>query len=133
MESINLDVIGRGVTYPIILTYGDDGKTGWRPISSDKLIGHNLSSVLNYSIGQRFREEDFGTRLWECLEEPNTQALAFLVDQFLKDCISKWEPRITYKSSTITRDGSKLHILITYVINYTNSSKSATVTYDLNS
>lgn len=133
MESINLDVIGRGVTYPIILTDRDDGKTGWRPISSDKLIEHNLSSVLNYSIGQRFREEDFGTRLWECLEEPNTQALAFLVDQFLKDCISKWEPRITYKSSTITRDGSKLHILITYVINYTNSSKSATVTYDLNS
>lgn len=133
MESINLDIIGRGVTYPIILTENEDGKTGWYPISNDKLIEHNLGSILNYSIGQRFREEDFGTRLWECLEEPNTQALAFLVDQFLKDCISRWEPRITYKSSTITRDGSKLNILITYVINSTNSSKSATVTYDLNS
>lgn len=133
MESINLDIIGRGVTYPIILTKNEDGKTGWYPISNGKLIEHNLSSILNYHIGQRFREEDFGTRLWECLEEPNTQALAFLVDQFLKDCISRWEPRITYKSSTITRDGSKLNILITYVINYTNSSKSATVTYDLNS
>lgn len=133
MESINLDTIGRGVIYPITLTKNEDGKIGWYPISDDRLIEHNLSSILNYGIGQRFREEDFGTRLWECLEEPNTQALAFLVGQFLKDCISRWEPRITYKSSSITRDGSKLNILITYVVNYTNSSKSATVTYDLNS
>lgn len=132
MESIYKDTIGVGATYPIELTPNDKGEIGWYPVSSDKLIENNLCSVLNYNIGQRFREEDFGTRLWECLEEPNSQALAFLIDRFLRDCISTWEPRITYKSSTITRDGSKLHIHIIYVINYTNSSKSATVTYNLN-
>lgn len=132
MESIFKDTIGTGVVFPIELTENEDGKTGWYPITSDKLIEHNLCSLIAYNMGERFREEDFGTRLWECLEEPNTQALSFIIHQFLKDSISKWEPRVTYKSSEFTRDGSKLHIRFHYVVNSTNTSKSSTITYDIN-
>lgn len=131
MKSIYNDTIGSGVIYPINLTPDESGRIGWHVIKGDTaLIENNLCSIVNYVIGERFREEDFGTRVWECLEEPNTQALAFLVDKFMKDAISRWEPRITYKSSEITRESSKLHIKLHYVVNATNASKSATVTYN---
>lgn len=132
MESIYNDIIGVGVVYPIELTENEDGKTGWYPINTDKLIEHNVTSILNYHIGQRFGEETFGNRLLECIEEPNTRVLSFVVDKFLKDCIGKWEPRLTYKSSKVTRVDSKLYIEVTYVIDCINSSKSAMITYDLN-
>lgn len=132
MESIYKDTIGTGVIFPIELTQNEYGKTGWYPITGEKLIEHNLCSMVSYAIGERFREEDFGTRLWECIDEPNTQALAFVIHQFLKESISKWEPRVTYKSSDFTREGSKIHIRFHYVINSTNASKSSIVTYNTN-
>lgn len=125
------DLIGSGVLYPIQLTKNEYGEQGWYPVNGDpKLIENNLCSLVNYEIGQRFRQEDFGTRLWECLEEPNTQALNFLVNYFLTQAINQWEGRITYKDSQISRNGSKLYIKFTYVINETNTSKSAMIAYD---
>ena len=124
-------VIGNGAIYPITLSKNKDGSMGWYPVQGDpKLIENNLCSLVNYEIGQRFRQEDFGTRLWECIDEPNSQALEFIVEEFLKMAISQWEDRITFKNSEIAREGSKLYIRFTYVINYNNTSKSATIVYD---
>lgn len=81
-------------------------------------------------IGQRFRQEDFGTRLWECIEEPNTQALAFLVKNFLKKAISTYETRITFKSLNMRLEGTKLFIEMNYVINQTGSQQVLGISYD---
>ena len=123
--------IGSGPLFPIELTKNELGKTGWYPVSGDtKLIDNNLESLLIHQIGQKFRGEDFGTRLWECIEEGNTQAQAFLVNAFLKEAINSWEGRITYKGTTITREGSIIILKFHYVINDTNSSNIGTLVYD---
>lgn len=77
------DLVGIGVTYPIQLTTNEKGERGWYPVNGDfKLIRDNISSILYYMIGQRFRQENFGSKLWQCIEEPNSQALSFIIKEF---------------------------------------------------
>ena len=124
-------IIGNGMVYPIVLGTNSEHKTGWYPVIGDtKLISDNLNALLQYTIGERFRQEDFGTRLWECIEEPNTQAQAFLINTFLKEAISLYEDRINYKESIISRSGNKLHIEMHYILKQSNEEKSLNITYD---
>ena len=81
-------------------------------------------------IGQRFRQENFGSKLWQCIEEPNSQALSFIIKEFLKQAIGAWEQRITFQSITVTRVDAKIHIEVAYVVNGTNSSQYLDITYD---
>lgn len=124
-------IVGNGMTYPIVLGTNSDKKTGWYPVlGSTKLITGNLNSLLQYSIGERFRQEDFGTRLWECIEEPNNQAQAFLINTFLKEAISLYEDRINYKEAIISRSGNKLNIEMHYTLKQSNEEKSLGITYN---
>ena len=124
-------IIGNGMVYPIVLGTNSEHKTGWYPVIGDtKLISDNLNALLQYTIGERFRQEDFGTRLWECIEEPNTQAQAFLINTSLKEAISLYEDRINYKESIISRSGNKLHIEMHYILKQSNEEKSLNITYD---
>lgn len=94
-----LNSIGSGAYFPIKLeqAVGSDGKLesvqlpdgrvvpkiGWYILRGDvALIKQNLTAILTYQIGQRFRQEDFGSRTWECLEEPNTSALNLMIKKF---------------------------------------------------
>lgn len=124
-------IVGNGMVYPIVLGTNSEHKTGWYPVIGDtKLISDNLNALLQYTIGERFRQEDFGTRLWECIEEPNTQAQAFLINTFLKEAISLYDDRINYKESIISRSGNKLHIEMHYILKQSNEEKSLNITYD---
>lgn len=131
MANILEKVIGSGVLFPIKLETNSRGQRGWYPVTgSTDLILHNINSVIQYELGFRIRQEDFGTRLWECIEEPNTQAQAFIIDQFLKQALLKFEDRIIYKGSSIVRDSSKLTIVVHYTIKALNVDDSVNVTYN---
>ena len=124
-------VIGSGAMFPIQLGTNDQGKTGWYPVVGDPaLISQNLIALINYMIGQRFRQEEFGTRLWECIEEPNTQAQEFMVYSFLKEAIAKYENRISLQKSSVSRIGSQVKVCFSYLINTTNTSGSGSIIYD---
>lgn len=131
MGNILEKAIGSGALFPIELTENSRGETGWYPISGNPdLILHNINSVIQYELGFRIRQEDFGTRLWECIEEPNTQAQAFLVYQFVKQALTKWEERITITSTDLIREGTKLTLQIHYSIKNTNQSDEIGITYE---
>lgn len=133
MANILEKVIGTGVLFPFIIKENSSGLTGLYPVSGTiDLIVHNLNSLIQYELGYRIRQEDFGTRLWECIEEPNTQAQAFLINQFLKQALLKFENRIIYKGSEITQDDTSLFISILYTIKNLNIDDSVTVTYNKN-
>lgn len=125
------DLVGIGVTFPIQLSRNENGETGWYPVNGDfKLIRDNIRSVLYYNLGQRFRQEEFGNRLWQCIEEPNTQALTFFIKELLKQSVEVWEQRITFKDIQITRKDAEIHIEVSYVINGTNTSQYLNIVYD---
>ena len=131
MANILEKIIGSGVLYPIKLEKNSSGQTGWYPVTgTPDLILHNINSVIQYEIGSRIRQEDFGNRLWECIEEPNTQAQAFLVNQFVKQALINWEDRIYFTKTELVRQGTKLTINIHYTIKNTNFSDEISATYE---
>lgn len=123
--------IGQGAYFPIELTEVE-GKTSWKTLSGDiKLINHNLISLFNTHIGELIRNEDFGNRLWECIDEPNTQALSFMIYRFCKDAISSWEKRIIFVDSEVSRGSDKLNIKLYYKLNQDQSVLDLDFSYNI--
>lgn len=124
-------LVGKGITFPIQITKDDNGKTGVYPVNGDfELVRNNISSILYYLIGQRFRQEEFGNRLWECIEEQNTQALSYLIKSFIRGAIEAWEQRVKLKSITVTRNGAKIDVQVNYQVVGSESNQYLYLTYD---
>lgn len=116
-----INTIGNGAYFPITLTKsldsaGEEVNTWAITKGEQKLVKQNLSSILVHQIGERFRQENFGSRLWEFLEEPNTTMLQYLIRRYVIDSISAWEPRIKALSVSTTRSGTKVVINVKYQI-----------------
>lgn len=127
----NIEMIGVGALFPIQLSTNDQGKTGWYPAQGDiTLIENNLRSLVEYLIGQRIRQEEFGTRLWESLEEPNTQALSFMIKEFLKQAIDEYETRIKIHKITTIREFTSLHIIMEYTLVGLGRTSTMEITYN---
>lgn len=134
ITNVNEQSIGSGVLFPIQITSNSKGETGWYPVNGDPgLISHNLESLFVHEIGYRFRQEWYGTRLWELLEEPNTQAQAFIAKEFLIQAINTYEPRLSVQNVEVypERTGS-LKIIFTYNIIGTSITNTSEISYDLN-
>jgi phage baseplate assembly protein W len=145
-----LNTIGSGAYFPIKLEQpvGKDGKPesvqlpdgrvvpkiGWYILRGDvALIKQNLTAILTYQIGQRFRQEDFGSRTWECLEEPNTSALNLMIRNFVKDGIAAWEPRITaLKVLALKPTKESIRLLIYFKVQDSQRIEELSFQYNLN-
>ena len=134
MEEYNANIaaIGVGAIFPIELKENDQGQTGWYPVYGDsKLIEENIKALLLYEIGQRLRQEDFGTRLIEVLEEPNTSALSFLIREYIMQALNKYESRVLITKISSTRLNQKLHILLEFKIIELNLDSFIEAQYNL--
>lgn len=145
-----LNTIGSGAYFPIKLEQpvGKDGKPesvqlpdgrvvpkiGWYILRGDvALIKQNLTAILTYQIGQRFRQEDFGSRTRECLEEPNTSALNLMIRNFVKDGIAAWEPRITaLKVLALKPTKESIRLLIYFKVQDSQRIEELNFQYNLN-
>lgn len=128
----NIAAIGIGAIFPIELEENDQGQTGWYPVYGDsKLIEENIKALLLYEIGQRLRQEDFGTRLIEVLEEPNTSALSFLIREYIMQALNKYESRVLITKISSTRLNQKLHILLEFKIIELNLDSFIEAKYNL--
>ena len=122
MNQISLtNFVGSGITFPILLD--SSGKptisTGFPLIKSSLLI------LLNWALGVKMFNEDFGCRIKELLDEPNNTILASLVITFVRSAIAQWETRITLLNTTIVKVTSDtLEIKLTYVIVNTQQQDS---------
>ena len=142
------NTVGVGALFPIVLSTPTDKdgndeyvdivvngvvqhvkKVGWYPSPGLDLVKNNLTAIFVYQLGERFRQENFGARLWECVEEPNTQVLSFMAATFVKDAIQTWEQRITNLKVDCTRDQSKLFIRVRFSVD-DSETEEAIVEYD---
>lgn len=142
------NTVGAGAMFPIVLSTPKDAegndeyieilvngvttmvkKVGWYPSTGLNLVKHNVTSIFIYQLGERFRQENFGSRLWECIEEPNTDLLSYMAAKFVKESLYMWESRIRGLEVVCTREGSKLFIKIRFSVG-TASPEEAIVEYD---
>jgi phage baseplate assembly protein W len=120
--------LGKGLKWPLNLT---NGKADL--VENLDLLKQSIQIILNWYFGTRFYLGEFGSRLEELLEEPNTSLLKTTVDHELGKTIPKWEPRVVLiktKLETPTRD--TLKISIHYQIAKTQLVDNFTFEYKIN-
>lgn len=81
--------VGKGLVFPITLT------AGRAPITQGfELISHNLTTLLDWMVGTRFMQGEFGSLLTLLVEEPNDIVLQGLAKKYIVDAINAYEKRI---------------------------------------
>ena len=143
--------IGSGITFPLKLTTLKDAKgkdvmvpqvdskgavtmvpaVGCYPVVGDpKLISNNLTALFTYQLGERFRQENFGSRLWEAIEEPNDQVLQHMINLFIKSSVAKWEPRIKALDVVLEKNKEKLYITLKFMVESSGNVENLTLEYN---
>ena len=142
------NTVGTGALFPIVLSTPKDSqgndeyvdilvngsvqhvkKVGWYPVTGTSLVRNNVTAIFVYQLGERFRQENFGSRLWECIEEPNNDLLAYMATAFVKESLLTWETRVRGLQVNCVREGSKLYIKIKFSIG-TESPEEVVLEYD---
>lgn len=120
----------RGAPWPIKLGATSNGR-GWYPTTHLlELVGQNLRTLLTVPIGYLIREEKFGTRLQETLEEPNNEALRFLIRKYVTDAIQRHEPRVEVINVVAVREYSKVLVRVTYNLKEQNTEQTLSLAYE---
>ena len=110
--------IGSGITFPLQIEKGSV------VVKSDfSLIRSSIGIILNWQIGTRFYNERFGSRIWECLEEPNDNVVKALLSHFIIESLTLWEKRIELKNNSLIYtkvSHDKINITLTYRLKNSN-------------
>lgn len=106
------DFLGTGLSYPIELENG-------KPVVSKgkALITSSIKTILSWVLGTRFFLGEFGTRIYDLLEEPNDTVANDLLEAFIKEGLTKWEKRITVSGVKVSQTENNKLATIIYSIN----------------
>lgn len=121
-----------------ITVYNSEGeielvpKVGWYVKTGDiELIKQNITSILTFQIGQKFRQENFGVMTWDLIEEPNTSALEFMLTEYILNGLTNWEPRITNIQINSMKKGTSIYLQISFTVKGTNLSSNSYYEYQI--
>ena len=118
----------KGLVFPLQLTGGKH-----TVVEGVDLIQASIKTILVWPLFTRFCEGDFGSRIYEVLEEPNDDVLINLMRRFVIDAIDKWEKRIELKNMNITRTSpEKVSVELIYNIRESNIEGSFYYNYSIN-
>lgn len=106
---------------------GLDRTTGQR-LTDTAHIRQSISDILRTPIGSRVMRRDYGSLLFEMIDQPQTPALALQIQAACYMALLKWEPRITLSAVTTERqfDG-KMIVNLTGQLASTGESLSLTL------
>lgn len=63
-------------------------------VDNEKAIKNSLYNILTTPLGSRYRRPDYGSRLWQFIQEPSDDTTAFQLETYLVQSIERWEPRV---------------------------------------
>jgi len=103
-------------------------RTDGRTISDTEHISQSLSDILRTPVGARVMRREYGSLLFDMLDQPQTPALELQIKVAVYMAVLKWEPRISLTSVTTERqyDG-KLVVSLTGQLTETGGSLSLTI------
>lgn len=84
--------------------------------TEEALIKDSVITILLTTIGQRFYVPDFGSRLLDLVWEPNDLVLSTLAQEYVREALGRWEPRVAVVNVQTSAEEHILTIVITYAI-----------------
>ncbi len=116
------DFLGRGWKYPIeiqnekiVFSEGFDS------------IRESIFIILGTNKGERVMRPDFGCGINELVFSPNNSQTATLIAFYIREALTKWEPRIEVLDVNAYPDedeGNKININIDYMVKTTNTKSN---------
>jgi len=116
------DLVGSGWSYPVQLTPGGSV----RLVGGGEKIDASLRMILETAPGERVMRPDFGCSMWEQLFAPVNPNTLGLIEQSVREAITRWEPRVDLTSVVAAADlsGSVINIDIGYRVRATNDHRN---------
>ena len=72
-----------------------------KALSGDAHIAQSIAKILTTPIGSRVMRRDYGSRLFELVDAPLTQANQLLWIAATAGAIRRWEPRVTLEKVSL--------------------------------
>ncbi|AGN83607.1 MULTISPECIES: GPW/gp25 family protein [Enterobacteriaceae] len=108
--------------------YSGLNRTTGKRLTDTEHIRQSISDILRTPIGSRVMRRDYGSLLFEMIDQPQTPALTLQIQAACYMALLKWEPRISVSAVTTERqfDG-KLLVNLTAQLASTGESLSLTL------
>lgn len=84
------DFLGCGWSFPV--KPGPNGKLAF--VCAEEKIQQSILIILGTAPGERQMRPDFGCGIHDLVFQPNTAALRGMVEQKVREALTRWEPRI---------------------------------------
>lgn len=118
----------KSLIFPIILSNGSHTLT-----ESIDSIKASIKLIISWPLRTRQFNGEFGSRIFEVLEEPSDDILISLVRRFIIDAIAKWESRVELISLDIHKsEPQNLNISLVYRVKELDIQDSLFYTYYIN-
>lgn len=117
------EIIGRGWSFPPQIG-AQGGLALTREVSE---VEQSILIILSTTPGERVMRPTFGSRLHELLFEPANPRTLSLVEDYIREALGMWEPRIETDSVTAYLDHGtigRILIDIEYTVKETNDERS---------
>ena len=82
--------LGRGWRFPV----GTDGSGGIELTSEKANIEQSIRVILGTAPGERVMRPEFGCYIHDYVFHPNDASTASMVAYYVKEAVTKWEPRV---------------------------------------
>lgn len=115
--------IGQGFAFPMRV----DANGGLALERGTADIEKSMRVILATAPGERPMRPDFGCRIWNLVFEPINANTLGLMEDAVREAMSRWEPRIEVEDVTLTPDGTGLGAVtidIGYVVRSTNDKRN---------
>lgn len=95
---------------------GIDKNTGKR-LSGDAHLRQSITDILTTPIGSRVMRREYGSRIFELIDNPVNQGLVIDVIQAAAEALSRWEPRIkVLQIKGVVVDSGRVEFDLDYVL-----------------
>lgn len=116
------DLIGSGWAFPAEVTSGGSV----RLVNGGEEIDAALRMILATAPGERVMRPDFGCAMWEQVFAPANPNTLGLIEQNVREAVTRWEPRITLDTVTAVSEdgGAVVRIELSYRVRATNDHRN---------
>jgi hypothetical protein len=84
------DFIGSGWGFPASISHGG----AVRLVSGTEELDAAIRMILSTVPGERVMRPEFGCAMWDLVFAPLTAGTLGLIEQFVREALQRWEPRI---------------------------------------
>jgi phage baseplate assembly protein W len=117
------EFLGQGLAFPLRV----NARGGLSLVSGVRDIEQSIRIILSTRPGERVMRPEFGCRAHELLFEPHDVSTESLVQQYVAEALTMWEPRIELQGVDVYTDedlDGALFVEVFYIVKATHDERS---------